>query len=120
MNRKNGNKRFALVVIGLLTVQLVWSQENFKPGYIIKNYADTVHGFVDYRNWDRNPDKIFFKQNPEDNPLSFNPLQITEFGVNNDIYLSAIVDAEISPLQESRLEDNPYTNIRIDTTFLQT
>jgi hypothetical protein len=120
MNRIFGIKRFALVVIGFLTVQLVWSQENFKPGYIIKNHADTVHGYVDYRNWDRNPDIIYFKTNLEDAVLSFNPIQITEFGVNNDIYLSAIVEAEISPLHESRLEDNPYTKLRTDTTFLQT
>ncbi len=120
MNRIIGIKKFVFVIIGLLTVQLAWSQENFKPGYIIKNYVDTVHGYVDYRNWDRNPDIIHFKTNLEDAVLSFNPLQITEFGVNNDIYLSGIIDAEISPLHESRLEDNPYTHLRTDTTFLQT
>ncbi len=112
--------RPGLLLIGLLTFQLTFSQENYIPGYVIKNNTDTLFGFVDYRNWESNPDRIKFKTNIENDPVIFYPTDINEFKVDKEIYVSGIVDTEVSPIHTDRLSDDPQVNIKVDTAFLQT
>jgi hypothetical protein len=38
------------------------AQTNYKPGYVVTLKGDTLHGFIDYRVWDTNPNFISFKQ----------------------------------------------------------
>lgn len=113
-------KKIVLSAIGILAFQLAYSQENYISGFVVKNDADTLHGFVDYRNWKNNPDIIRFKSNIDDEPISLNPMDITEFQVEDEIYVSAIVDIEDSPLQTDKLKEDNKLNIKVDTTFLQT
>jgi len=120
MNKIEKVKKNGLLLIGILTFQLSFSQENYIPGYVIKNNTDTLFGFVDYRNWEKNPDKIKFKTNIENNPISFNPTDIIEFKVDGEIYVSGIINTEVSPIQADKLKDDPQINIKVDTTFLQT
>lgn len=120
MNKIERFKKNGLLLIVLLTYQLAFSQENYIPGYVIKNSNDTVFGFVDYRNWEKNPVMVKFKKNIEDAPISFNPIDITEFMVDGEIYVSGIINTEISPIQTDKLIDAPQINITVDTTFLQT
>lgn len=112
---KNG-----LLLIGILTSQLAYSQKNYIPGYVIKKNTDTLFGFVDYRNWGISPKQIMFKTNIEDNPISFTPSDITEFNVEGEKYVSGIVNVEVSPIQTRDLNDNPHLKIIVDTAFLQT
>jgi hypothetical protein len=120
MNKIEGFNKFGLLLIGILTFQLAFSQENYIPGYVINNNADTLFGFVDYRNWEMNPDKIKFKTNIENNPISYSPTDIIEFNVEGEIYVSGIVDTEVSPLQTDKLNHDPQINLKVDTAFLQT
>lgn len=120
MNLTTRFKQFGLLLIAILSYQSAFSQENFIPGYIITNSADTLNGYVDYRNWRHNPDRVSFKTSIDDRATSFRPMDILEFGVEGEIYVSAIVETEISPTATSRLQDNPQLNIKVDTTFLQT
>ena len=113
-------KKTGLLLIGTLTVQLVFSQENYIPGYVIKNNADTLFGFVDYRNWEKNPDKIKFKTRIENDPITFKPTDITEFKVEGELYVSGIINTEITPTETDRLTDDPQIYIKVDTAFLQT
>src|SRR5579872_52938 len=39
------------------------AQSNYKPGYIVNLKGDTSKGFIDYKEWDKNPVKINFKYN---------------------------------------------------------
>ena len=116
----NRFKKYSLLLIGILTFQLTYSQENYIPGYVIKNNADTIFGFVDYRNWEINPDRIKFKTNIENNPVSYTPMDINEFKVRDEIYVSGIVNAEVTPTQTDKLEFNPHVKIKVETIFLQT
>lgn len=97
-----------------------YSQENYIQGYIIKEKGDTIIGFIDYRNWDSNPNKINFKSELESEPYKYTPNQIKEFGVKDELYVSGIVNAEISSKNSSQLDEDPTLKIRKDTTFLQT
>jgi hypothetical protein len=120
MNKIEGFNKFGLLLIGILTFQLAFSQENYIPGYVINNNADTLFGFVDYRNWEMNPDKIKFKTNIEDNPISYSPTDIIEFKVEGEIYVSGIINTEVSPRQTDKLNYDAQVNLKVDTTFLQT
>jgi hypothetical protein len=120
MNKIERFKKFGLLLIVLLTYQFAFSQEKYIPGYVIKNNNDTLYGFVDYRNWEKNPDMVKFKKNIEDAPISFNPIDITEFKVDGENYVSGIINTEISPTQTDKLIEDPQINIKVDTTFLQT
>lgn len=113
-------RKIGLLVLSLLIFQSSFSQENYLPGYVIKTDADTLSGFIDYRNWEKNPDKINFVTQLGENPRVFTFHDISEFKVGGEIYVSGIVDIEVSPIQLENLTESPSTQLGRDTTFLQT
>jgi hypothetical protein len=119
MKTKNFVKRLIVTLFVLFIFQTSFCQENYLPGYIITLKGDTLHGFIDYRNWDRNPDKISFKEKLSDNKLNYSPSIIKGFGVLDEVYESAIVETEISSDQTNNLQYNNELQINVDTTFLQ-
>jgi len=57
-------KYFYLPLLLLLLFPFFASaQSNYKPGYVVTLPDDTIHGFIDYKEWDKNPEKISFKKN---------------------------------------------------------
>ncbi|NJK97917.1 MAG: hypothetical protein HC905_26095 [Bacteroidales bacterium] len=60
MKRIEKKVKFIVLFIGLILFNLAYSQENYIPGYVIEN-GDTLKGFIDYRNWEKNPNQIAFK-----------------------------------------------------------
>lgn len=96
-----------------------FSQQKLVPGYIINERGDTTKGFIDYQNWDKNPKSISFKLTIDDKIKKYNPLNIKEFGTNEDKYESAIIDIETSSNNISNLDINSYLKLQKDTAFLQ-
>lgn len=113
-------RKIGLLVLSLLIFQSSFSQENYLPGYVIKTDADTLSGFIDYRNWEKNPDKINFVTQLGENPSVFTFHDISEFKVGGEIYVSGIVDIEVSPIQIEHLSESAQIQLGRDTTFLQT
>lgn len=113
-------KTLGLIILGLLSFQSMFAQENFMPAYVIKNNSDTLHGFIDYREWNVNPDKIRFKENNEREAIYYSPFDITEFKVAHEIYVSGTVNVEVSPTSTENLVENASPNMIVVTTFLQT
>jgi hypothetical protein len=110
--------RSAVILPFILLSMASVCQENYLPGYIVAPGSDTLHGFIDYRNWVRNPDKISFKVNLSDNKTEYTPNQIKSFSVSGEIYESAIVETETSPVNEQYLQYDPGLHFRTDTAFL--
>lgn len=108
------------IIIGFLSVQNSFCQENFIPGYIIQLNGDTLKGYIDYRDWDANPKKIFFKENSKNNISNYTPIDIKEFSANEEIYVSAIVKFEKSSIIQSDIDFNNEFKIVNDTVFLKT
>ena len=113
-------KRLGLLFVGVLFSYLSYSQENYLPGFVIKNNGDTLKGFIDYRNWGINPRKIDFKSTNNSGSISFKPTDIKEFSVKDEIYVSGIIDVENTTVVDRDLEHDSQIRITIDTTFLQT
>lgn len=97
-----------------------YGQENFLPGYIIDLKGDTTKGFIDYRNWDKNPKDVVFRNDTDGIKSTYKPLDISEFRVLDELYESAIVEIETSPVLTAKLKPDPELYFAIDTTFLQT
>ncbi len=108
-----------LVSLMLIGIQQVKAQKNYLPAYIIDAGGDSIKGFVDYRNWGNNPDVIRFKKNPESAYVSLTPNDITEFGVKDEVYISALVDVEVSTDMMPWLDNSPSLKLKTVNTFLQ-
>ncbi len=93
-----------------------FAQENFRPGYLVGLNGDTVRGFIDYRDQDRN---ISFKSELESAKTVHYPTTISGFTVADQIYISAIVETEKSGYTKDNLDIEGKFNIQSDTAFLQ-
>ena len=121
MQTKKFVERIILIIFGIVLFQTSFSQENYLPGYIIKLNGDTLRGFIDYRYWERNPDKISFQEKQISNKVNYNPMDIKGFCVLDEIYESAIIKTEISPNNTKELKQyDEELKFEVDTTFLQT
>lgn len=120
MNSINILKKLSLLFIILFTFELTYSQENYLSGYIIKLNGDTLHGYVDYRNWDINPNKISFKSMLFDEKSIYTPTNIKEFGVKNEVYESGNIEFETSLNNTNDLSRSSILVFEKDQIFLQT
>lgn len=119
MHKEKSLKRIGLLILCNFLIQISFSQENYVPGYIIKNSSDTLHGFIDYRDWIVNPREVNFKVNYGDTPSTFRPTDILEFGVQNEVYEGGIINTEVSDIKPDKLSQDPALTIKVDTAFLK-
>jgi len=116
--RNSTGKHFLAFIV--MTISLsVFSQENFIPGYIIQQNGDTVKGLVDYRNWEKNPTQISFKDIKTSGLKEYKPLEIIAFSVLDETYKSAIVKVDQSNIKYG-ISSDPVFEFRTDTAFVLT
>ena len=74
-----------LLFLGLIVTSLfnASAQSDFRPGFIITNSLDTVHGLVDYRGEVRNMKTCIFKESIEDEAKEFLPGDILGYRFAN-------------------------------------
>ncbi len=119
MNSKSSSLITLILFFSFLFLQQAYCQTNFQPGSVITKSGDTLNGFIDYRNWENNPNEILFRVSASSQPIHYLPGTIRGFVVNNEEYISATVKAEISPTQIDQLDFRPAIVTRTYTTFLQ-
>ena len=106
--------------IGVFAFQTAICQKNFLPGSVINATGDTLRGFIDYRNWEKNPDKIVFRETLTGADKYYTPLTCTRFLVSDEVYESATVDIEVSPEKLADLSWEATPLIERGAFFLQT
>lgn len=106
---------FSCIIVSLLSK----GQVNEIPGFIIQHDGDTLNGYIDYRNWDKNPSALAFKVNKTDSYQIFSTNDISGYGVENEVYKSATVDTEVSPDGLMPLTDDPEILTIKVSVFLQ-
>lgn len=75
-------KKISTLLIATLLISFAGnSQKNLVPGYIINNQNDTINGFIDYREWYKNPVSILFTQSKESVTQKFRIADIRSFNV---------------------------------------
>lgn len=112
-------KSVAISAIFLLLFYSAYSQENYLSGYIISPGGDTIQGYIDYRNWVTNPEKISFKKQIMNDKVVYTRDDIKGFGVASEIYERAIVEIEHSKDFADEMDNNPELILTTDTVFLQ-
>lgn len=114
-----------LLPITLITLLLFFkpdaglAQKNYSPGYIVNNQGDTIKGFIQFMEWDNNPEKIKFKTTLAEAETEHSIISILSFGVANEIYQKAIVQKEISLRSIDALSNSPEYTFATDTAFLK-
>ena len=112
-------KKVVLTVFILAIFISAYSQKNFLPAKVITFEGDTLSGQIDYRNPDKNPEKIEFAPISGSPPITYKPSDIAGFMVKEEVYVSAPVAIEVSPSGSVLMDDNPEFRLRADTVFLR-
>ena len=112
-------RALSITLIVILNVNKLYSQSNFKTGYILDIYKDTIKGYIDYRNWDSNPKEIVFKSVSDSKATIYTPKNVQCFSVAGERYLSGIVTIDESPFRDNSLSESAMPQNRTDTVFLQ-
>ncbi len=119
MHPKSSSLITLTLLFSFLLLQQTYCQTNLQPGSVITKSGDTLKGYIDYRNWENNPNEITFRVSATSKPIQYSTGTISGFVVNNEEYISASVKTEISPTQTDQLDFRPAIMTRNDTTFLQ-
>ena len=116
-------KLYFLALTGLIIPFLSNAQSNYKPGYVITSKGDTIKGFVDYREWDRTPVAVSFKQAVSDNAAKkYTPADIAGFGITNiESYrtYTGRISMDPSAPDKVKTEAERDTSFRIATVFMK-
>ena len=109
---------FLLIFIPLTS--RIFAQVNYKQGLIVFQNGDTLHGLIDYRNWERNPKKISFKKEDNGTAETLGLQELQSFEIQGlDKYTRAEVWKDIQPVSLNSLEDRSRPSVK-DTVFLRT
>ena len=110
-----------LFVIAVLISSVSLGQSLYKPGFVVKNNGDTIQGWIEYLQWERNPDNIRFRNSASDEKSSsyhvndLNYFEVTGF----DRYVKAVVMKDTRPVELSRLTMVTEDTVLRDTVFLR-
>lgn len=117
--KPNLNLIFAILSLILIS-QKSFCQENYLDGQVVTLNGDSLQGFIDYRNWEKNPSSINFKTKLSGTSTVYSSNDIKSFQVKNEVYIGATVKIEVSPYQLHQLDENPKFSYETITCFLQT
>jgi len=85
-------KHFPKILLLLFLPLFSLAQSNYKPGYVITVKGDTVHGFIDYKEWDKNPKNISFKNALNDSVAeNFTSKNASGFAVTGSEYFKVFI-----------------------------
>ena len=105
------------------TAQLLHAQKTILKGYIIKLNNDTVKGYIDYKNWNKNPLSINYYPTLNDKPQNLDTKSINGFGITDDkykeSYISKAVKLETSPQQLGKLGFDKEPSFEDKVLFLR-
>jgi Outer membrane protein beta-barrel domain len=97
------------------------AQSNYKPGYVVNLQGDTLHGYIDYKQWDQNPTKINFKTSPESGDIkTYNVKNSNAFAVTgHESYRLFKVSSSQDLLDIDKVKPQLDTTTIADTVFLR-
>ncbi|WP_295667524.1 hypothetical protein [uncultured Mucilaginibacter sp.] len=98
------------------------AQGNYQPGVIVNLKGDTVRGYIQYTEWDNNPDKIFFKTSTAGTAVALTPDSIRFFSaavghLAKFVAYAGPVSTDITDI--TRLAIGRDSSYRMDKIFLK-
>jgi len=115
------NAKHFLILLLLPVSFLTNAQSNYKEGTVITNNSITINGFINYREWRKNPDKIQFKTTLNDEAVqTFTPDSIAGFSVTGyESYSSYTVSVSTGEVIFQSLKDMLDTATVTKSVFLK-
>ena len=98
----------------------IQAQENYQKGTILTAAGEEISGFIDYRNWSKNPTSINFKKNLSASRETYTPSGLKQFEVAGEKYITATLQVDQSPIRTNELTFKVKSNFIKITVFLQT
>lgn len=102
------------IIAGLFLLLSIggWAQKNEKPGWVKLNSGDTLNGTILVNEWNRNPNKLVFKQQTV---TTFSISDLQSFGISADnlLYRRYSIERHLTPINES--SDLPQNENAVDT-----
>lgn len=115
-------KRLILLIAVVATTNVVYSQADYRKGFIVTQGQDTLRGFVNYREGGRAFRSCDFKRSSEGEVVTYGPADIEGYGYDNDkVFQSREVTLRGQPPAVVFLEvivDGLVSLYRVDETFL--
>jgi len=108
----------SLALILLLT-SAVHAQSHFEEGIVVLGGGEHMYGYIDYGNWDKNPNSFLFKKALNKDPIPIFPEDIHGFYVADEHYISETVQTEVSSNKMAHMSRKPHFAYDTVTTFLQ-
>jgi len=98
-----------------------FAQSNYKPGYVVTLKGDTLKGFINYREWQSNPEYIDFKSSIADNMTKkFTAADIGYFEINGlESYLRYAGPISMDATDKDHLSSIRDTSYRPATVFFK-
>ncbi|RRB01047.1 porin family protein [Larkinella rosea] len=97
----------------------LFAQKSVAPGYILIQSTDTIPGFIDDKNWNKNPVQIQFKKRLEDELQTYTANQLKAFGITGgERYESHAVLIDKSPTIIADMVESTANSTVEDTVFL--
>lgn len=114
-------KQFYTISLLFLLPFFCFPQNTYKPGYVTTLKGDTIHGFIDYREWGSNPNSITFRASISDSKKRiFSPEEISYFSVNDiESYQSYTGKISMDMIDPDRLSTGRDSSFKIATVFLK-
>lgn len=95
-----------------------FSQENYLDAKVLSLNDDTLTGYINYQEWERNPKTIKFKSSRESEFIEYSPGDIQAFWVGNDYYLSRNITVTESPRKPEQLTYEKEKTSKNITAFI--
>lgn len=111
--------RIALTQLLIVLFSVVYAQDNLKRGYVMHLDGEIIHGYIDVSNWGMNPSKVLFKTYPTDTGMYYDPYDIKEFGIDQEVWQGGFVDVELSSRDSRNYSTTPDLILEKDLVFLQ-
>ncbi|KQS30898.1 hypothetical protein [Dyadobacter sp. Leaf189] len=96
------------------------AQKSFEPGYLLVSAGDTLKGYIDYKNWSKNPETISFRNTADGAAKTYGLSDLEGFYVHGESYIKAEVDVNTSPSSIDELSYSPLPKLEKTTAFLLT
>lgn len=113
-------KRFAFLCIFLFCSLLLCAQSNFLPGTITKSTGEIENGFVDYKEWAKNPSRISFKKGTDAIASSYSVDDLLGFEVmGKEKYIRASIKKDMMPVKINDLKVLPSVKVESVIAFVR-
>jgi hypothetical protein len=100
---------------------LSFSQANYKKALVVTSQGDTLRGYINYREWNYNPEEFSFKSQPADGQSRlFTPQTARYVSLEGyEAYEAHRVAISLDEVAPSRLKEGPDTSKTVATVFLK-